>query len=326
MSDRNNTTAFIEAQQYSAFIVENLPDMARPEGFAREVSDFASGTTLNIKTVGSRTIQDVAEGTPMNFTPIDTNKITMTITDYIGDAWLVSEELRQDGSQIETLMAMQAMEATRGISENIETKFLAACNDAQTAAAVNLVNGRPHRWIAGGSGGATRNMTMADFVAMKLAFDKANAPQAGRIAIVDSVVEATINSLTNIVNVSNNPMFEGIITEGFARDHKFVKNIFGWDIWTSNKLPVATAVESINGAAYALANDSSVVGDVFNIFMSVLDDNTKPIMKATRVQPSVEGWRDHENREDKFQTSTRFGFGAQRVDTLGVIITDSATY
>ena len=326
MSDRNNTTAFIEAQQYSAFIVENLPDMALPEGFARDVSDFASGTTLNIKTVGSRTIQDVAEGTPMNFTPIDTNNITMTITDYIGDAWSVSDELRQDGSQIETLMAMQAMEATRGISENVETKFLAACNDAQTAAAVNLVNGRPHRWIAGGSGGATRNMTMADFVAMKLAFDKANAPQAGRIAIVDSVVEATINSLTNIVNVSNNPMFEGIITEGFARDHKFVKNIFGWDIWTSNKLPVATATEAIDASSYALANDTSVVGDVFNVFMSVLDDNTKPIMKATRVQPSVEGWRDPEAREDKFQTSTRFGFGAQPVDTLGVIITDSATY
>jgi hypothetical protein len=326
MSDRDNTQAFIEAQQYSAFIVENLPDLALPEGFARDVSDFASGTTLNIKTVGSRTIQDVAEGTPMNFTPIDTNTITMSITDYIGDAWNVSDELRQDGSQVETLMAMQAMEATRGIAENIETKFLAAANDAQTAAAVNLVNGRPHRWIAGGSGGTSRNMTMADIVAMKLAFDKANVPQSGRIAIVDPVVEATLNSLTNLVNVSNNPMFEGIVTEGFARDHKFIRNIFGFDFWTSNKLPVATAVEAINAAAYDLANDSSVVGDVFNIFMSVADDNSKPIMKATRVSPSVEGWRDHENREDKFQTTTRFGFGAQRVDTLACVITSASTY
>lgn len=326
MSDRDNTQAFIEAQQYSAFIVENLPDLALPEGFARDVSDFASGTTLNIKTVGSRTIQDVAEGTPMNFTPIDTNTITMSITDYIGDAWNVSDELRQDGSQVETLMAMQAMEATRGIAENIETKFLAAANDAQTAAAVNLVNGRPHRWIAGGSGGVSRNMTMADIVAMKLAFDKANVPQQGRIAIVDPVVEATLNSLTNLVNVSNNPMFEGIVTEGFARDHKFIRNIFGFDFWTSNKLPVATAVEAIDASSYDLANDSSVVGDVFNIFMSVADDNSKPIMKATRVSPSVEGWRDHENREDKFQTTTRFGFGAQRVDTLACVITSASTY
>jgi len=326
MSDRNNTTAFIEAQQYTAFIVENLPDMALPEGFARDVSDFASGTTLNVKTVGSRTVQDVAEGTPMNFTPIDTNTLTLTITDYIGDAWLVSDELRQDGTQIETLMAMQAMEATRGIAESTETKYLQACNDAQTAANVNLVNGRPHRWIAGGDGGTSRNMTMADIIAMKFAFDKANVPQAGRIAIVDPVVEATLNSLTNIVNVSNNPMFEGIITEGFARDHKFIRNIFGFDFYTSNKLPVATAVEAINASSYSLANDSSVVGDVFNVFMSVLDDNTKPMMKATRTQPSVEGWRDPENREDKFQTSARFGFGAQRVDTLACIITSASTY
>ena len=326
MSDRNDTTAFIEAQQYSAFIVENLPDMALPEGFARDVSDFASGTTLNIKTVGSRTIQDVVEGTPMNFTPIDTNNITMTITDYIGDAWLVSDELRQDGSQIETLMAMQAMEATRGIAENIETKFLAAADNAQTGAALNNVNGRAHRWIAGGSGGTSRNMTMADIVALKLAFDKANVPQSGRVLMVDPIVEATLNSLTNIVNVSNNPQFEGIVTEGFAKDHKFIRNIFGFDIWTSNKLPLQTAVEAIDASGQALANDSSVVGDVVNIAMSVLDDNTKPIMKATRTQPSVEGWRDPENREDKFQTSARFGFGAQRVDTLACIITSASTY
>ena len=326
MSDRDNTQAFIEAQQYSAFIVENLPDLALPEGFARDVSDFASGTTLNIKTVGSRTIQDVAEGTPMNFTPIDTNTITMSITDYIGDAWNVSDELRQDGTQVETLMAMQAMEATRGIAENIETKFLAAANNAQTGAAVNLVNGRPHRWVAGGAAATSRNMSMADIVAMKLAFDKANVPQAGRIAIVDPVVEATLNSLTNLVNVSNNPMFEGIVTEGFARDHKFIRNIFGFDFWTSNKLPVLTATETIDASGYDLANDTGEIGDVVNVFMSVLDDNSKPIMKATRVSPSVEGWRDHENREDKFQTTSRFGFGPQRVDTLACVLTSASTY
>jgi hypothetical protein len=326
MSDSQNTQAFIEAQQYSAFIVENLPDLALPEGFARDVSDFASGTTLNIKTVGSRTIQDVAEGVPMTFSPIDTNTITMSITDYVGDAWSVSDELRRDGAQVETLMAMQAMEATRGISENIETKFLAACDNAQTGAALNNVNGRAHRWIAGGKSGTSRNMTMADFVAAKLAFDKANVPQGGRIAIVDPIVEATLNSLTNLVNVSNNPMFEGIVTEGFARDHKFVRNIFGFDIWTSNKLPLQTAVEAINADAQDLANDSTVVGDVVNVFMSVMDDNSKPMMKATRVTPSVEGWRDSEDREDKFQTTANFGFGAQRVDSLICVITDSLTY
>lgn len=322
----SNTPAFIEAQQYSQFIVENLKDFLLPEGLWRDVSDFGNGTTLNIKTVGTVTIQDGQEDTPLNFNPIDTGTITLSITDYIGDAWKVSDELREDGAQVEALMSMRALESTRALGEYHESRFLSVANAAQTAAAVNLVNGRPHRWIAGGSGATTRVMTLSDFVAMKLAFDKAKVPAAGRIAIVDPIVEASLNSITNLVSVSNNPMFEGIVTEGFSRDHKFVKNIFGFDIWTSNYLPVKTGSEAINASSYGLANTTAAAGDVANIFMSVADDNTKPVMHAWRRAPKTEGWRDSEERADKFQVTSRFGFGAQRVDTLGVILTSGSTY
>jgi hypothetical protein len=322
----SNTSAFIEAQQYSQFIVENLKDFLLPEGLWRDVSDFGNGTTLNIKTVGTVTIQDGQEDTPLNFNPIDTGTITLSITDYIGDAWKVSDELREDGAQVEALMSMRALESTRALGEYHESRLLSVANAAQTAAAVNLVNGRPHRWIAGGSGATTRVMTLSDFVAMKLAFDKAKVPAAGRIAIVDPIVEASLNSITNLVSVSNNPMFEGIVTEGFARDHKFVKNIFGFDIWTSNYLPVKTGSEAINASSYGLANTTAAAGDVANIFMSVADDNTKPVMHAWRRAPKTEGWRDSEERADKFQVTSRFGFGAQRVDTLGVILTSGSTY
>lgn len=321
-----NTTAFIEAQQYSQFILDNLEDYLLPEGMWRDVSDFGSGTTLNIKTVGTVTLQDAAEDTPLAFNPIDTGTITLTITDYIGDAWKVTDDLREDGSQVDTLMAMRAMESTRALAQHHESRLFAVANAAQTGAAVNLVNGRPHRWIGGGSGVTTRTMSLSDFVAMKLAFDKANVPAGGRIAVVDPIVEATINSLTNLVNVSNNPMFEGIVTEGFARDHKFVKNIFGWDIYTSNHLPIKTATEAINASTYSLANTTAQIGDVANVFMSVADDNTKPIMHAWRRAPQTEGWRDPEGRGDKFQVTSRFGFGAQRVDTLGVVLTSGSAY
>jgi hypothetical protein len=322
----SNTSAFIEAQQYSQFIVENLKDFLLPEGLWRDVSDFGAGTTLNIKTVGTVTIQDGQEDTPLNFNPIDTGTITLSITDYIGDAWKVSDELREDGSQVEALMSMRALESTRALGEYHESRLLSVANAAQTAAGLNLVNGRPHRWIAGGSGATSRVMTLSDFVAMKLAFDKAKVPAAGRIAIVDPIVEASLNSITNLVSVSNNPMFEGIVTEGFSRDHKFVKNIFGFDIWTSNYLPVKTATEAINASSYGLANTTAAIGDVANVFMSVADDNTKPIMHAWRRAPKTEGWRDSEERADKFQVTSRFGFGAQRVDTLGVILTSGSTY
>lgn len=322
-----NTTAFIESQQYSQFILDNLHDYLLPEGMYRDVTDFGSGTTLNIKTVGTVTLQDAAEDTPLNFTNIDTGNITLSITDYIGDAWKVTDDLREDGSQVDTLMAMRAMESTRALGENHEGRFLSVANGGQTAANLNLVNGRPHRFIAGGAGAATRNVVLADFVSMKLAFDKANAPASGRIAIVDPIVEATLNSLISQTSVVNNtPQFQGVLNEGFARDHRFVRNIMGWDIYTSNFLPSLTATEAINGAAYDLANDTAEVGDKANIFMCVADDSCKPVMHAWRRAPQTEGWRDQEERADKYQVTSRFGFGVQRADTLGVLLTDEATY
>jgi len=47
--NRSNSTAFIEAQQYSAFLLRNLHDGLLPGSFYRNVSDFGNGTTLNIK-------------------------------------------------------------------------------------------------------------------------------------------------------------------------------------------------------------------------------------------------------------------------------------
>ena len=322
-----NTTAFIESQQYSQFILDNLHDYLLPEGMYRDVTDFGSGTTLNIKTVGTVTLQDAAEDTPLNFTNIDTGNITLAITDYIGDAWKVTDDLREDGSQVDTLMAMRAMESTRALGENHEGRFFSVANAGQTAANLNLVNNRPHRFVAGGAGAATRNVVLADFVAMKLAFDKANAPASGRIAIVDPIVEATLNTLISATTVVNNtPQFQGVLNEGFARDHRFVRNIMGWDIYTSNFLPSLTATEAINGAAYDLANDTAEVGDKANIFMCVADDSCKPVMHAWRRAPQTEGWRDQEERADKYQVTSRFGFGVQRADTLGVLLTDDATY
>ena len=322
-----NTTAFIESQQYSQFILDNLHDYLLPEGMYRDVTDFGSGTTLNIKTVGTVTLQDAAEDTPLNFTNIDTGTITLSITDYIGDAWKVTDDLREDGSQVDQLMAMRAMESTRALGENHEGRFLAVANGGQTAANLNLVNGRPHRFVAGGAGASTRNVVLGDFVAMKLAFDKANAPASGRIAIVDPIVEATLNTLISQTSVVNNtPQFQGVLNEGFARDHRFVRNIMGWDIYTSNFLPSLTATEVIDGSAYDLANDTAEIGDKANIFMCVADDSCKPVMHAWRRAPQTEGWRDQEERADKYQVTSRFGFGVQRADTLGVLLTDEATY
>ena len=316
-----NTTAFIDAQIYSKYILDNLEPYLLPEIFWRDVSDFQNGTTLNVKTVGDVTLQEAAEDVPLVFNPIDTGTITMTITEYVGDAWSVSDDLRADGVQIDQLMGLRARASTRALAQHHESKFLAKVATIQTNANVNLVNGVPHRWVAGGAGASNRVMTLEDLLTMQYAFDEADVPQEGRVAIVPPVVAASLNSLANLVNVSNNPMFEGIVTTGFQRSHKFVRNIFGWDIWTSTRLPRKTATEALNAASYDLANDTAEIGDIASVFMCVADDNCKPVMHAWRKQPAVEGWRDHELRQDKFQTVSRFGFAGQRLDTVGVIWT-----
>jgi len=317
----DNSQAFIEAEQYSQFLIENLPDGMLPEVMARNVSDFQAGTTLNIKTVGTRTIQDVQEGVAMTFNPIDTGNVTLSITDYIGDAWAVSDELREDGSQVEQLSAAMAMESTRAVQEAVETSFLAACNAAQTANAANNVNGIKHRFLGGG---ASRELELMDLAYMKYAFDKANVPAAGRIFIVDPIVELTVNEATSITALANNPMFEGLIQEGWARDHKFLKNIFGFDIYTSNRLPTVGVEADLTDRDGT--DLTTVAGDYANIAMCIADDNTRPMMRADRRLASVEGWRENKLREDRFQTSARFGFGAQRVDTLGIITTSATAY
>lgn len=307
--NRANSTAFIEAEQYSAFILRNLTDGLLPGSFYRNVSDFGSGNTLHIKTIGTVTIQDGAEEVPFDYTPIESGEVTLTITDYVGDAWYVTDELREDGAQVEALMAARSQESTRAIQEVFESRFLAKCNSSQTNANPNTINGFPHR-IA--SAAANNVATLDNFIKMKLAFDKANVPMAGRVAIVDPVVGATLDGLVSIGR-DVTPFAENILSNGFARDHQFIMNLYGWNIITSNRLATGSFSDGTTSVSSAVAN----------VFMSVSDDNTKPIMAAWRRMPKVEGERNKDLRRDEFVTSARWGFGAQRVDTLGILITSA---
>lgn len=314
MSSQNttNSTAFIEAQQYSQFILRNMEFGMLPTTMYRNVSDFGNGTTLNIKTVGVAQIQEVYEETPLTYNSIDTSTVTLTITDYVGDAWSVTDILRQDGAQIESLMAMRASEATRAINEYFETRFLATANAAQTASDANTINGFAHRI---GATGTNQTMAENDLIAMGLAFDKAGVPRQGRVGLVDPVVAATFQKKV-ILNsqVDMNPTNQALMENGFDNNHQFVISVHGWNLWVSNFLP-DVASETVGAV--------TVTTGKANIFMCIADDQTKPIMVAWRQMPKVEGERNKDLQRDEFITTARFGMGAQRVDTLGVILTDA---
>ncbi len=310
--NRANSPAFINEQIYSAMILTNLHDGLLPELFYRNVTDFGSGSVLNIKTVGSVTVQDVAEDVAVDYTPIEAGTIQMTIKEHVGDAWYVTDELKEDGAQIGQLMTARSMESARALKEVHETRFLKAAAAPLITGATNPVNGFPRTLIGSG---ASNTIQIADFLAMKVAFDKANVPLGRRVAIVDPLTAATLaKQVTLQADITD--FGREVLLNGFDRDHEYKWNIHGWHVITSNRLPRG-----------AFGNGTTTVADgVANVFMSVADDNTKPVMHAWRRMPSIEQERNKDLRRQEFVTTCRYGFGIQRLDTLGVIITNATTY
>ena len=304
-----NTQAFIEAEQYSQFILRNLHDGLLPESFYRNIADFMHGSTLNIKTIGSVTLQEASEDTALVYNPIETGEITFQITEYVGDAWYVTDDLREDGNQIEQLMAARSQEHTRALQERFETDFLETAAAPYAAATDGLpVNGFNHFIVSA----ETNNVfDLNHLIDLRLAFDKANVPAMGRVGIVDPVVEATLNKNVSITN-DVTQFAANILEKGLASGQRFINHWFGWDLLTSNRL--------FQGAA---DDGTTQITGVFNLFMCVLDDQTKPIMGAWRRQPRVEGERNKDRARDEFVDRARWGFGVQRMDTMACVVTSA---
>lgn len=309
-----NTQAFIESEVYSSLILTQLHDGLLSDAWYRNVSDFNSGTTLHIKTVGSVTIQDITEDTPPTYSPIDTGEVTFQITEQIGDAWYVTKDMREDGTDVDALMAQRTIESTRAIQEKFETDFLKTggayyATGGGGAGVPNNINGQPHLIPSTGTNNA---FELGQLIKLRLSFQKANVPLEGVVVIVDPVVEATLNGLVTITSDVSD-FAKGIIQQGMANGQRFLYNLYGFDIVTSNRLHVGDYSDGT----------TSITGGVGNLAMCVLDDNCKPIMGAWRRMPSVEGEWNKDLRRDEYVTSCRYGFGIQRVDTLACLPTSA---
>lgn len=314
MQITDNTRAFIESEQYSSFILLNLHDGLLGETFYRNVSDFGSGDTLHIKTVGSVTLQEAAEDTPLTYNPIETGEITFAITEYKGDAWYVTDDLREDGTDIERLMAERAAESTRAIQETFESDFLKTAGayyatGGAGAADPNNINGFPHLIP---STATNDQFELTQLIKARLSFDKANVPGEGRVFICDPVVEATLNGLVTITH-DVTPFGKDILSQGMARGQRFLMNLYSFDIIQSNRLHVADYSDGT----------TALVGAVGNVCMCVLDDQCKPIMGAWRRMPKSEGERNKDRARDEHVVRARYGFGIQRLDTLALLPTSA---
>lgn len=320
----SNTSAIIRAQVYSEIILDEIKDNFLPEGLHRDVSDFGDGDTLYIPTFGEVVLRDLSEDNDTPVDAIDTGQVTLSITEHVGAGSYLTDKLKQDSYKAAQFDAAIVPKHLRAVKERYETDLLATVND-QTSDDPNTINGTAHRFIASGT---NQVITVADLVYLKLVFDKAQLPDEGRILIVDPLFEATLNNLTNLVNVSNNPQFQGIVETGFGKNMRFIRNVFGFDIYVSNRLPRVTS-ESIDTSTIdvpAPSGSASVTGGIVNVAMCVSDDMTTPIMGAWRQMPMTEGYRNVQKRRDEFYTTARWGFGLQRDQSIVGILTSDSNY
>jgi hypothetical protein len=161
-------------------------------------------------------------------------------------------------------------------------------------------------------------ITRDHFIDMAVAFDKAKVPMTGRIAIVDGIAAATISKKVDLVSEIS-PYAVRIVESGVLDNTgmRFTMNIHGWDIVTTNYLP---QIASFSDGTTTVSNS------VPCLFMSVLSDQTRPMAGKWRRQPKVESERNPGMGRDEYFMRCRYGFGPQRLDTLGLVGVSSINY
>ena len=150
-----------------------------------------------------------------------------------------------------------------------------------------------------------------------MSLKKANVPQSNLIAIVDPTVGYHLETLSNLVNVSNNPQWEGIVESGITTGMRFIKNVYGFDVYESNYL--STVTETLNERDNSTS--TAITDGKANLFFSAGSDDINPFMGAWRRMPQVESWRDHDKRTEYYQLTARFGLKLYRPENLVTVIT-----
>ena len=314
MQTTTNSSNVVRQQVYSAGLQESYETNLLGMGlFADMTSLFPDGDTFNVDQIGEFTLADYSEDAPIDYSALDTSRITLSVTDYPGLGFYMTDAMKQDSNKADLVFGKAIKKAIYAFEKDMETSVYAACNDSQTTADANTINGEAHRRCLDNPTAQALVDAIAD---IKLSFDKADVPEVGRILIVDPRVENIMNKLGGTaVLVADSPRFEGLLETGFARNHRFVRNIHGFDVFTSNLLP-EIASETVNSVTCA--------SGVCNIAMCVADDDAKPIMGVIRQAPTPEMSRDADHKRDKWSATARWGFAAYRPESLYCLLVDFA--
>lgn len=274
------------------------------------LTDFPDGNVINIPSLGQMDVYDYEEGQAIKYSAIDTGNFQFRITDYVASGTYITDKFKQDSFYMARVESTTPGKMTRAVQERMEIDAFAIGNSGQTASSLNTINGGDHRFVGSGTGG---RIAPQDFARAKYALRKASVPMTNLVAIVDPSVEYTLETLTNLVNVSNNPRWEGIVRDGIATGMQFRMNVYGFDVYVSNWLPKGIS-ETIDGV--------SVTTGVANYFFSTSGD-ANPFVGAVRQAPRVESERNKDYQRDEYVVTARWGFGFYRPESLVTILTNT---
>jgi hypothetical protein len=319
ISSNADTQRLIRAEVYSSELKDILRDEMQAQRYVRMLDGFPDGDTFTIPTIGKTTVSDYTEDAQVAYVPMDTAEFSFTVDKYLQSGSYITKKAAQDSFYSAQLEARFVPEQERAIMEHFEATTFAAPEVGVTANSAETLDGVAHR-VSGGNAGV---LQLEDFAWARYALKKSNVPDRNLVAIVDPSVEYQLNTLTNLVNVSNNPMFEGIVRDGVATGMRFVANVYGFDVYTSNYLKTTVADSALLEKDGTTANDFSINNGVANLFFSA-DATANPFVGAWRQMPEVDYEYNKDFQRHEYVTTARYGVKKYRPEGIVTIVTNPA--
>lgn len=302
----------VRANVWSSQLKDILTADLQAPGYVNWMSDFPDGDTFNIPSIGQMEVDNYVEDTPIKFRAMDTGNYTFTITDYLSSGTYITERQKQDSYVSGQIISQFVPKQHRAIMAQLEAKIF-GLQSSQTASDPNTINGASHRWVASGTSAA---MTVQDFAKAAYALQMANVPMTGLTAIIHPSVAYTLTTLTNLVNVQNNPMWQGVVTENNVTGLKFIRNVYGFDCYVSQFLPPVVS-ETVSAV-------SSTSTGVANLFFARAGQDVNPFIGAWRQMPKVDSRYNIDFQREEYVTTARYGVKLYRPENLVVVLSSTA--
>ena len=312
---------------------DQLKEMFEDQLFAMNlisfIDNFGDGDNWKVSSLGELPIDQMSEGVSLPERRPDTGQFVFNINEFPGVKVPFTDKFLEDDFLAPAAIASLPRKMKRAFDEYFETQTY-KLQRVQTSNDPNTINTADHRIVASGDSASTPaepndTVTLEDFAYARYAIQKAKGPLTQMVAVVDPSFEFNTNLTATLVDVSNNPRWEGIIETGMGAGDgiRFLRNIYGWDVFVSDYLDTLETAEAAlttyDGTAPAGAGGGQV-GYKANQFMTVADDDSKPYIGSFRRAPRIASWRDDDIETEYHQLSARFGLNLWRPESLITIL------